>query len=95
MFTDTELHTAVMTLTVYNGHDFGSWKSNGDDTHTRICKNDGCGYSEKKTAQAAKQHAQARQSVNIVGQNTANLTAQITALIKFLRRMQPLQKLET
>ncbi|MST71487.1 hypothetical protein [Mogibacterium kristiansenii] len=54
MFTDTELHTAVMTLTVYNGHDFGSWKSNGDDTHTRICKNDGCGYSEKKDCTGGK-----------------------------------------
>ncbi|MCQ2462269.1 MAG: InlB B-repeat-containing protein, partial [Clostridia bacterium] len=28
------------------GHDLTAWKGNGDSTHTRTCKRDGCEYSE-------------------------------------------------
>lgn len=39
--------SAEITVTVNNGHTFGEWQSNGDDTHTRYCTVDGCsGYED-------------------------------------------------
>ena len=40
--TDKAGNAAEMTVTVNDGHTFGEWTSNGDDTHTRKCTVDGC-----------------------------------------------------
>ena len=46
--TDKAGNTAEMTVTVYDGHTYGEWTSNGDGTHTRRCTVDGCTGSETK-----------------------------------------------
>lgn len=45
--TDNAGNKKEMTVTVNNGHTYGTWQSNGDDTHTRYCTVDGCsGYED-------------------------------------------------
>ena len=46
--TDKAGNTAEMTVTVNDGHTFGKWESNGDDTHTHRCKISGCNGFETK-----------------------------------------------
>ena len=36
--TDKAGNCASLTLTVNSGHTFGGWQSNGDGTHSRICR---------------------------------------------------------
>lgn len=52
--TDKAGNTAEMTVTVNDGHTFGEWASNGDDTHTRQCTVDGCSGSETKDCSGGK-----------------------------------------
>ena len=52
--TDKAGNTAKMTVTVNDGHTFGEWKSNGDDTHTHKCTVDGCNGSETKDCSGGK-----------------------------------------
>ena len=45
--TDKAGNETSVTVTVNNGHTFGEWQSNGDDTHTCYCTVDGCnGYED-------------------------------------------------
>lgn len=44
--TDNAGNIAQVSVTVNNGHTFGEWQSNGDDTHTRYCTVTGCNGSE-------------------------------------------------
>ena len=52
--TDKAGNTAEMTVTVNNGHTYGEWVSNGDDTHTRQCTVDGCNGLETKDCSGGK-----------------------------------------
>ena len=47
-------NTAEMIVTVNDGHTFGEWESNGDDTHTHKCTVDGCNGSETKDCSGGK-----------------------------------------
>ena len=45
--TDNAGNKKEMTVTVNNGHTYGTWQSNGAGTHTRYCTVDGCnGYED-------------------------------------------------
>ena len=45
--TDKAGNETSVTVTVNNGHTYGEWQSNGDDTHTRYCTVAGCnGYED-------------------------------------------------
>lgn len=44
--TDNAGNIVQVSVTVNNGHTFGEWQSNGDDTHTRYCTVTGCNGSE-------------------------------------------------
>ena len=52
--TDKAGNTAEMTVTVNDGHTYGEWVSNGDDTHTRQCTVDGCNGLETKDCSGGK-----------------------------------------
>lgn len=52
--TDKAGNTVEMTVTVNDGHTFGEWTSNGDDTHTRKCTVDGCDGFETNDCSGGK-----------------------------------------
>ena len=56
--TDKAGNTTDMTVTINDGHTFGEWISNGDDTHTRKCTVDGCttGIESEKCRDADNDH---------------------------------------
>ena len=39
---------ARVTTAACSEHDYGAWKSNGDDTHSRSCQRDGCIVTERE-----------------------------------------------
>ena len=43
---DKAKNETTITVTVNDGHTYGAWQSNGDDTHTRYCTVTGCNISE-------------------------------------------------
>ncbi len=46
--TDKAGNSTTIAVTVNDGHTFGEWTSNGDDTHSRECTVDGCSGHETK-----------------------------------------------
>lgn len=47
--TDPAGNESRLEITVNDGHTWGDWSSNGDDTHTRTCTISGCGASETES----------------------------------------------
>lgn len=47
--TDLAGNESRLEITVNDGHTWGDWSSNGDDTHTRTCTISGCGASETES----------------------------------------------
>ena len=52
--TDKAGNTAEMTVTVNDGHTFGDRTSNGNGTHTRKCKVEGCNETETENCSGGK-----------------------------------------
>ena len=47
--TDPAGNESRLEITVNDGHTWGDWSSNGDDTHTRTCTISGCGAPETES----------------------------------------------
>ena len=47
--TDPAGNESRLEITVNDGHTWGDWNSNGDDTHTRTCTISGCGAPETES----------------------------------------------
>lgn len=47
--TDPAANESRLEITVNDGHTWGDWSSNGDDTHTRTCTISGCGAPETES----------------------------------------------
>lgn len=47
--TDPAGNESRLEITVNDGHTWGGWSSNGDDTHTRTCTISGCGAPETES----------------------------------------------
>ena len=47
--TDPAGNESRLEITVNDGHTWGDWSSNGDDTHTRTCTISGCGALETES----------------------------------------------
>ena len=71
--TDKAGNTAVMTVTVNDGHTFGKWDSNGDGTHTRKCTVDGCNGLETKDCSGGKATCTERAVCEVCGKDYGEL----------------------
>lgn len=54
--TDPAGNQSRLEITVNDGHTWGDWSSNGDDTHTRTCTISGCGASETESCTGRRGH---------------------------------------
>lgn len=54
--TDPAGNESRLEITVNDGHTWGNWSSNGDDTHTRTCTISGCGAPETESCTGRRGH---------------------------------------
>ena len=82
--TDKAGNTAVMTVTVNDGHTFGKWDSSGDGTHSRKCNADGCNGFEKENCFGGKATCKDKAVCEICGKAYGELDANNHADLKHI-----------
>ena len=68
-------NTTSLTITVNDGHTWGDWTSNEDDTHTRTCTVEGCNKSETEHCSGGKADCHTKAVCDLCGDSYGEFDA--------------------
>ena len=87
--TDPAGNESRLEITVNDGHTWGDWSSNGDDTHTRTCTISGCGAPETESCTGGEATAWTGPCVRSAAGPTATWTPTVTPICAMWRPRPP------